>query len=174
MPDAPASDRAARAPWILAGVFGVVVVVLLVVFFVPLKHARDSAVPGKLTGTEQRAVNAASTEVANVLTTRRAHFDADYGQAVAGATGSFKQDLVSRKTKYRQALTAGKFDTSAQIVNQALVGATAKGGGFVVLVTVNGYQSTAPNSPVPSHLEITMQRVKGKFLASNFKSIEIS
>ena len=172
MPDAPAAQRATRAPWIAAAVAGALFVVLLVVFFIPLKHARDSTAPGQLTTDEQRAVSAASAEVVNVLTTRRAHFAADYGRAINGATGSFRQDIQSKEASYKQTLTQGKFDTSAQVVNQALVG--SQGHSFVVLIIVDGYQSTAPSTPVPSHLQITMQLVKGKYLASDFKSIEIS
>lgn len=172
MPDARATGRATRAPWIVAAVAGVVFVVLLIIFLKPLSDARASSAPGQLTTREQRAVTAASAEVVNVLTIRRAHFDADYGRAIDGATGSFLQDLKSREATYKKALTQGKFDTSAQVVNQALVG--SQGNKFIVLIVVNGYQSTTPSTPVPSHLEITMQLVKGKYLASDFTPIEVS
>lgn len=171
MPDA---RPAPRAPWIIAGVAGVVFVVLLVVYFVPLSHARNSYVPGQLTTDEQRAVNAAATETVNILSYSRKDFQADYQRALAGSTGALAKDITSKKASYLQTLTQNKFDTSASITNQALAGTSPTGQGFVVLLTINSVNSNAPGTPIPYHLQVTVVEKNGKYLASDLQMIGVS
>lgn len=171
MPDArPVS----RVPWVVAGVAGVVFVIALVVYFVPLAHARNGAPAGQLTQDEQSAVSAAATETANVSTLSRAHFDRDYARSLAGATGPLKSDIRSNKAKTLKVLTQGKFDLTAQVSHSALVGPDAKGDGYVVLVTLSGYKSTAPNTPVQSDLQVTVVRSGSKYLVQQLTNVAIS
>ena len=71
-------------------------------------------------------------------------------------------------------LTQGKFDLTATVTHQALVGRSVKGNGYVVLVTLNGYRSTAPTTPIQSNLEVTVVRQGGTFLADNVKNVAVS
>ncbi|MBE7188179.1 hypothetical protein [Jatrophihabitans endophyticus] len=171
MPDArPAS----RAPWIIAAVAGVVFVVALVVYFVPLAHAKDDTTTGQLTTDEMRATAAAATETANFSSLSRAHFARDYRRSLAGATGALRKDIASKRAATLKVLTAGKFDLSAQVTHSALVGPSAKGDGYVVLVTLAGYKSTAPNTPVQSDLQVTVVRHGSSYLASDVTNIGVS
>lgn len=171
MPDARYSSR---APWIIAAVAGVVFVVALVVYFVPLAHARDGAGPGQLTSDEQRAIDAAGTETANLTTRSRAHYARDYARALAGATGGVRSDLVAKKAATLKFLTTNKFDLTSKVTHEALVGPNAKGNGYVVLVTVDGYKSSAPNTPVQSNLQVTVVRSGTSYLVSDLHSIGVA
>ena len=84
------SRRASLAPWIVAAVAGAVFVALLVVYYVVLVPYRKDHTTGQFTSAEKSAVTAASTETANLLSFRRAQFDADYARALRGTTGSLR------------------------------------------------------------------------------------
>jgi hypothetical protein len=167
--------RQSVAPWVAAAVAGLVVAALALVYFLVLQPDSDDVV-GSLTSDEKTAVAAASTEAANVLSYRRAHFDADFQRAVNGATGSLKSDLGSQKATTLKVITQGKFDMSAKVTRAALEGRPDKatGDSYLVLVTLNGYQSSAQDQPVPSQLELTMQKVKDVWLANNIVSVGLS
>ena len=167
--------RQSVAPWIVAGVAGLVVAALALVYFLALRPDSDDVI-GALTTDEKTAVAAASTEAANALSYRRAHFDADFQRALKGATGSLKSDLNSQKSATLNVITQGKFDMSAKVTRAALEGRPdkAKGNSYLVLVTLNGFQSSAQDQPVPSQLELTMEKVKGVWLASNITSVGLS
>jgi hypothetical protein len=42
---------------------------------------------------------------------------------------------------------------------------------YVVLVALYGYTSTSPGTPNPQNLKVTMEKVKGKWLASDATSV---
>lgn len=163
-----------RAPWVVAAVAAVVLAALLVVFFAFLQPDRDRVVGG-LTAQEKDVVAAAGTEAANVLSYRRAHFAEDFQRALDGATGAMKADLRSQRAATLSAITQGKFDLSARVDRAALAGRPDKGSNtaYLVLVSLNGFQSTAPGVAVPSHLEVTVEKVSGKWLVSGIKSIGV-
>jgi hypothetical protein len=171
----PESRRGSPAPWITAAVAGAVLVALVVVYFVALRPAQ-AKVNGDLTGTETSAMNAASGEMANLLSFRRAHFEADYQRALAGATGSLKSDVAKNKAGTLTTMTKGKFDLVGKVTHKALEGPADSGKtiGYVVLVTVNGYRSTTLDQPVQQSLEVTVVRSKGKWLASFVKNIGVN
>lgn len=183
--------RESRTPWITAAVLGLVLAGLIVVFFaVLLPYRRDhhptrthngAPVPrvvasghilGDLTTDERAAVTAAGTEAANVLSYTRKNFEADYARALAGSTGKLKSDISNptRKAATKSVIEQGKFDLSAKVGHAALVGPTDKGDGYVVIVTVLGYQSTALDVPKPQNLEVTMVRGDDRWLASDIES----
>ena len=163
-----------RAPWVVAAVAGVVLAALLVVFFALLEPDRGH-VAGALTSQEKSVVAAAGTEAANVLSYRRAHFNQDFQRALDGATGAMKSDLRSQRAATLSAMTQGKFDLSARVDRAALVGRPDKGSAnsYVVLVALDGFQSTAPGVAVPSRLEVTVERVGGKWLVSGIDSVGV-
>ena len=135
---------------------------------------------GALTGEEKDAVAAAGTEAANILSYRRASFDGDFQRALDGATGAMKADLRSQKANTQAAIEKGGFDLSARVVRSALEGRSDKSGtgasagpAYVVLVEVDGFQSTQPGIAIPSHLKVTVQKVKDKWLVSNVESVGV-
>ena len=164
-----------RAPWFVAAGAAVALAALIVVFFAVLQPNRGHAA-GSLSDAEKAAVSAAGTEAANVLSYRRAHFDADFQRALDGATGAMKSDLRAQKANTLAAMNKGKFDLSAKVDRAALEGRPDKSSGdaYLVLVALEGFQSTQPGFAVPSHLEVTVQKVHGKWLVSKIESVGVS
>lgn len=175
MPDSRRVSMRSAAPWVIAGVSAVIFAVLFYLYYSVLPTYKDEHTPGDLTATEQRAVTAAATETANLLSYRRADFEADFQRAVDGATGGLKADIQGKRAATLAAMTKGKFDLVAKVTNQALEGPTTKGGkGYIVLVTVNGYQSTQPNFPNQQSLRVTVVLEKGKWLAADVQNVSVS
>jgi hypothetical protein len=182
----PQRRTAQTAPWIVAGLAGVVLVALFVTYVVKLRpdehHARlerlaaKQAVIGDLSVAENAAVSAASTEMLNLLTLSRAHFDSDYQRALDGATGALKSDVSGLKQQTHDAMTQGGFDLTGKIVaaalgDQANSGATV---GYTILLRVDGYHSTLPNVPTPQSVAVTEQLIGGNWLASNIVNVGIA
>ncbi|WP_375480846.1 hypothetical protein [uncultured Jatrophihabitans sp.] len=158
----------------MAAVALLALILVYVLVLVPDKKDQKASAAdvGGLTTAEKQAVVAAGTEAANLLSFRRATFDADYQRALDGATGSLRSDVASKKALTKKSLTTGKFDLGATVTHQALEGPIEKGGnGYLVLVTVNAYRSTTTTAPVSQDLEITMVETAGKWLASDVQSI---
>jgi Mce-associated membrane protein len=171
---AVASDR---RPWIVAAVLGAIAVALVVVLLaaiLPQRHHDRSrpVVNGAITATEQRAMDAASQEVANLLTYARKTFDADYARTLAGATGPLASDLTKNKATLLSQMKTGKFDLQGTVTGTAFEqqsGATA-----LILVSAQGYklpdgaQKTLSST---ARFELTMNEVNGKWLASDLQSV---
>jgi len=169
------SRRALTAPWIVSAVAAAVLIATLLVYFLVLRPDEDN-VPGAFTSSETAAMNAAAQEIVNTLTYTRAHFDADFQRALDGTTGDLRTDVSKNKADTLAAMTQGKFDLSAQVTHKALVGPVSSGKqqGYVVLVTVNGFQSNAKDAPKPNDLEVTVVKVKGKWLLSGITSFGVT
>jgi hypothetical protein len=174
----PSQRRQSSAPWIVAAVAGVVLAALLVVYFavlVPDRNDAEAGGAGQLTSAEQAATVAAGTEMANLLTFHRASFTADFDRALAGTTGALHSDVVSKRSTTQKQLTSGKFDIGAKILHRALEGPTeGKTRGYLVLVVVEGFRSTAPTQTTQQNLEVTMVQVKGKWLAGGVTNIAVT
>ncbi len=160
-------------PWIVAGVCGVLLAALFLVYFVFLvPDKRDSADIGQLTRTEQVAVSAAGTRAVNLISFRRAEFDADWKRAVDGTTGSLKTEITAKRAATLSALQKGKFDIGATVTHASLEGPTEKGAkGYIVLVSVNGYHLDAKAQTVPQSLEVTVVHQNGQWLASDVEAL---
>lgn len=175
-----------RAPWITAAVAGAVLIGLLVTYFAVLRgDIRDAdrqravarkAVIGDLSADETSAVNAAATEMVNLVSFRRAHFAQDFQRALDGVTGSLRSDVEKNKQSTLDAMTKGKFDMTGRVTNKALAGAVTAGSGrgYTVLVTVQGYRSTSPDVPVQQNLSVTVVEKAGRWVASDVQNIGIS
>jgi hypothetical protein len=166
---------------VTAGIAGVLLAALLVVYFVALRPDKADATnprngPGGPSKAEQQAMAAASQTVANLETFRRATFSADYARALAGTTGKLHSDVLSKRSLTLKALTAGKFDTGAQVTHTALQGGNDKtkdGKGYIVLVSVSAYRSTNRAQTVQSNLAVEVANVKGKWLVDDVESVGI-
>jgi hypothetical protein len=180
----PQARRASVAPWITTAIAGAAFIALLLVYLVALRPDESDAnaqraaarkLTGQLTPTESDAVNAAATEMLNLVTFRRAHFAADFHRALDGATGSLRSDVSKNRSQTLGAMTKGKFDLTGKLTHKALEGPADSGKqqGYAVLVTINGYRSSAPDQPVQQSLEVTVVRVNGKWLASDVTNIGV-
>jgi hypothetical protein len=167
-----------RGRWMAAAVLGAVAVALAVVIAFPLRNARDHrqhvAAQVGLTSVEQAAVSAASQQVLNMLTYKRATFDADYARAVAGASGSLKSDLnnSTNKSALLQKMQQGKFDLQGQVTASAFE--QASGTSYNVLVSAAGYQLPDGGQRTLSstaRFEVTLTLVGGKWLANNLQTV---
>jgi hypothetical protein len=176
--------RTSPEPWIAAAVAGAVFVALLLVYFLGLSPAEDRAhrqravalqASGQFSSAEQAALNAAGTEMINLVTFSRAQFDADFQRALDGATGALRQDVVKKRALTLNAITKGKFDLYGRLTHKALSDTVQAGdkSGYVVLVTINGYRSTAPETPIQQNLAVTEINVNGKWLAADVKNIGV-
>jgi hypothetical protein len=164
-------DRSGVAPWLSAGVLGVLAIALALTLGLFIMPNRGNS-PGELTSTEKSAVNAAKQELINVLTYSRKTFDADYNRALNGATGALRDDLAKKKTLTLQALTAGKIDLRGKVTAAAF--AEQADGKTVVLLSATGYTVGADGVPVPKSIdrfELTMVKIKGKWLMSDFRNV---
>jgi hypothetical protein len=181
----PESRRTPLAPWITASIAGAVLLALLLVYFLALRpDERDADAQraaakkraGDLTAAETIAVNAAATEMLNLVTFSRAHFADDFQRALAGTTGALRSDVADKKSTTQSTITQGKFDLYGKLTHKALEGPVESGKrkGYIVLVTINGYHSDAPDQPVQQNLEVTVLRVKGKWLAADVTNIGIT
>ncbi|WP_375502965.1 hypothetical protein [uncultured Jatrophihabitans sp.] len=170
------SGRAAErswAPWLVAVVAGVVFVAGIIVYYAPLRSARADDAVGQFSARETAAMTAAAVETANLLTYHRATYTADYNRAVNGATGALRKDIAGKKALTLATITKGKFDLTARVTHQALVGASGKNT-IVVLISINGYKSTAPDVPTQQNLQVTMTKVGSRWLASNVQTPGVS
>ena len=164
-------DRSAIAPWITAGVLGVLAVALAVALTVFILPNRGTS-PGGLSSSEKRSVTAAKQELINILTYSRTTFDADYARALDGATGTLKDDLAGKKALTRKALTDGKIDLLGKVTEAAFE--QRSGDSTVVLLSATGYTVGADRVPVAKstdRFELTMTDVKGKWLMSDFQNV---
>jgi hypothetical protein len=176
--------RTSLAPWISAAVAGVVLIALLLVYLLWLRsderqahQDRATAIQqaGQFSSAEAAAMNAAATEMVNLVTFSREHFDTDFQRALSGATGPLRQDVASKRDDTLKAITQGKFDLYGRLTHKALSDTVQANGktGYVVLVTINGFRSTSPNAPIQQNLAVTVVNVDGKWLAAQVSNIGI-
>lgn len=167
-----------NAPWIVAGILallaGLLVVLIVHTDAVAQGNTRDAGSLVAPTADQQRAVQSAAIEAADLTTLSRARFEADFARALAGATGDLRHDLVSKKSAYLSAMRAGRFDLRSSVVESAFESQT--GGKVLALVTLNGsHVVDKVTSPVttPQRLELTMVKSGGKWLASEFLQVGV-
>ncbi|MHA3702657.1 hypothetical protein ACXR2U_10790 [Jatrophihabitans sp. YIM 134969] len=129
-----------------------------------------------LTGQQQAAVTAASQAAVNLQTFRRASFDQDFANALASLTPDYgKEQFAPRKAELEKQLVAGKRDATATVQSAGLVSSTASQA--VVLVVTNTVQTADDGTSTPfvfSRLQLTLQRIDGKWLVSDLKSVGLS
>jgi hypothetical protein len=172
----PEAGRAKAAPWITAAVTAAVMVAAMVTYFVVRGGNDSSAKQTAFTSDEKTAITAAGTETANLLSFRRAKFEADFKRALDGATGAIKSDIQGKKAATLKTMNDGKFDLAADVLHTALVGPVndSKVTGYVVLVSLNGYRSTQKNLPTQQNLQVTIVKQSGKWLVNDVKMIGVS
>ena len=152
----------------------------VVLFAVVLPAHGDRAAVAKqaFTGDERAAMNPASVEAVNLLSYRRAHFEADFSRALAGATGNLKKDLAGERSATLQAMQKNKIDLAANLQASAVVPSPAgkpAGSSIPVLVVVTGSTVDDTGKSTPTKVErvlVTMVRSGTKWLASGIQVTE--
>jgi hypothetical protein len=176
MTESPTPDG--RLRWIIGSALSAVAValaVVLVTVLLPARHRhQNAAAQVGLTASEHAAVDAASKQVINLLSYSRKSFDADYARAMSGATGDLLKDLsdTTKKTTLLQQMTTGKFDLQGQVTASAFE--QSSGANYAVLISAQGYKvpdSGAKTLSSTARFEITMTRVKNKWLAGTLTSV---
>jgi hypothetical protein len=165
-----------HGPWIVAGVLGVVALVLagLLIFAIRPEHNRHSSTAKAvgLTASEQRAMDAAAKQVLNILTYSRKTFEADFARTLAGVTGPLRSDLQREKPALKEQMTKGKFDLQGAVTSSAFE--ETRGNSSLILVTAQGYKVSAGGQRTlasTARFEVTMTSVDGKWLASDLRSV---
>ena len=107
---------------------------------------------------------------------RRANFEADCQRALDVVTGAVRSDVAKKKQLTLDAMTKGKFDLDGRVTHKALEGPAGSGKkrGYTVLVTIEGYRSTAPDVPLQQNFEVTVVRSGKRWLASAVSNIGIA
>lgn len=133
-----------------------------------------TAVPG-LNSSQQSAVDAARQEAVNLQTYRRASFDKDFANALAGMTDQFKSQLQPKKADLQQALTTNKVDSIATVSSSALVSSTSSQAIVLVTLQTSRLADTGASSQVQfSRLQLTVKLVGGDWLVDNLTAVGLS
>lgn len=119
------------------------------------------------------AVEAARTEVVNTLSYQRPDFDADLQRSLDGATNPLRDDLRRSAPDLRAAMTAGKYDTSGQVTETAVVRADPD----TVTVMVVAQESRAVDGQtgptvIEHRYEVTVTRTGSGWAASRIASVD--
>ncbi len=173
---ATTTRKPSAVPWLVAAGAGVVLAALLLLYFaflLPSKGNTDDI--GGLTSDERSAITAAATRASDIVSISRANFDKDWARAVDGTTGTLKTQLLKSKAATKAQLVAGKYDIGATVTHTALEGPTVKGAkGYIAIVSLEGFRSTAKQATVPNDLEVTVVRSHGKWLAIDVSAINLA
>ena len=115
-----------------------------------------------------------ATEAANLTTLSRANYEADFARALAGATGTLRQDLWPSKAAYLSAMTAGKFDLKSSVVESAFESECQRQGADPGHAQrhARGRQRASPIAS-PQRLELTMVHSGGKWLAADLFAVGV-
>lgn len=167
--------RRTAAPLVTGAVAALAMVAAILAYALVGDDKPASAQSQTFSSDERAAVAAAGTEMANLLSFRRAKFEADFKRATDGATGAIKVDIEGKKALTLKTITTGKFDLAADVTHTALVGPVdaEKVKGYVVLVSLNGYKSTQKNLPTQQNLKVTVVQKKGKWLVTDVRMIGV-
>ena len=150
---------------------GVAVVVVLAVAAAVFVLRPSSAGSDEITADQRAAMRAAGNAVVDLISYRRASFDADYRRALAGTTGKLRSDMAAARKQTLQTMDAGRFDLAARLDATALVPA-ASGSGTNVLVVVSGWtvdNAGKRSAPKVERVQMTMTKVDGRWLAGNLR-----
>ena len=119
-------------------------------------------------------MTAASTETANLLSSAGRTSTPTTPARCAGTTGSLHSDVAAKKA-------ATQVDPGDRQVRPVGTGSRTRPwwdrparARYIVLVTVNGYKSTTPTVPTQQNLQVTVQKVKGSWLASDVQNVGVS
>lgn len=173
------SPPRSNTAWVVAGVLGVLTAALVVLLVhVASVRASDSKTSGSAalspTADQLKAVQSGAIEAANLTTLSRADYESDFTRALAGATGTLRQDLMTKKAAYLSAMKAGKFDLKSSVIESAFE--SAANGKVTILVTINGsHVVDKVVSPIttPQRLELTMVKSGDKWLAADLLAVGV-
>lgn len=106
------------------------------------------------------AAEAARSEVVNLLSYRRAHFDADYNRALGGAAEPLRSDIAAHADDTRRSVTDGGYDLSGAVTAVGVERATNDTAVLLVAATGSRIDADGAESVVADgRYEVTVIRV---------------
>jgi Mce-associated membrane protein len=124
------------------------------------------------TGALVAASLAGAQEVVNLLSFRRADYDADFARALAGLTGPLLAEQQGQKSSILAAMTAAKVDYTGDV--RCIGIESASGDSVIMLVAASSYEvapdGTRTLQTLPK-LEIGVVRVQGRWLVDQFQAV---
>lgn len=130
---------------------------------------------GLPTGTPALAVaaEAGRREVVNLLSYRRAHFDADYNRALDGAAEPLRTDIATHARDTEPSMTAGGYDLSGAVTAVAVERAASDTVVLLVAATGSRIDSSGTESVVvDGRYEVTVVRIGAQWYASQVQPVE--
>jgi len=119
------------------------------------------------------AVDAARTEVVNTLSYRRSDFPGDLQHALDGATSPLREQLQSDAPNVRDAMIAGKYDTTGTVTATAVVRADPDTVTLLIAADESHTVDDVSDPTVISHrYEVTVTRTESGWLASRISSVD--
>ncbi|MBE7189364.1 hypothetical protein [Jatrophihabitans endophyticus] len=139
-----------------------------------LEVGGDAGLPPGTTGLTS-AAEAARSEVAAILTLRRAHLVADSDAALAGSVDPLHAQLRSQAAAARRAATKGRYDLTGEVT--AIAVQSAAGDTATLLVAATGDRTTsAGKSSVATdgRYVVTVVRTGGRWLVSTLAPVAVA
>lgn len=139
-----------------------------------LEVGTDAGLPPGTTGLTN-AAEAARQEIANLLTTRRAHLAADQQAALALAVDPLHAQLTSQVAEVGKAVTSGNYDLTGVVTAVAVQ--SADGNTVTMLVAATGTKTTsagASSLATDGRYVVTVVRVQNRWLVSTVSPIAVS
>jgi hypothetical protein len=118
------------------------------------------------------ATLAGAQEVVNLLSFRRAHYDADFARALAGLTGPLLAEQQGQKRSILVAMSAAKADYAGEV--RCIGIESAAGDSVSMLVAASSYQVAADGTRTLQtlpRLVIGVVRVNGHWLVDQFQAV---
>ena len=138
-----------------------------------LEIGGNAGLPAGTTGLTD-AAEAARSEVAAVLTMRRAHLTADHSAALDGSVDPLRAQLTAQAAAVRRAVTNGKYDLTGEVT--ALAVQSASGNTATLMVAATGDRTTASGaSRVASdgRYVVTVVRVQGQWYVTTLDPVTV-
>jgi hypothetical protein len=118
------------------------------------------------------AALAARNEVVDLLSYRRAEFDADLQRALAGAASPLRDQLQRNGAATEAALTKGKYDLSGTVTAVAVELASGDSVTLLVAADVTHLDdSGTPGAPTAVRYEVTVTRAAGSWATSQVSPV---
>lgn len=133
----------------------------------------DAGLPAGTTGLTA-AAEAARSEVAALLTMRRAHLATDSRAVVATTVGPLHSQLTTQAASVRRAVTKGGYDLTGEVT--ALAVRSADGDTATLLVAATGDRTTASGRSsvaTDGRYAVTVVRVQGRWLVSALDPVAV-
>jgi Mce-associated membrane protein len=168
----PAPSRRSRfgtTPLWIAAVAVVIVITLAVLAFLQTLSLRHHDDLGKQ---RSAAIEAASTEVATLLTVKKATSTTVLKKLLDGATADFHDQLQQQAKVFQQAITQGKVTSTGSIAAAGLVSMTGSKATVALAAKATVRNASSPKGDARNYrLTVTVQQIHGRWLVAGLKFV---